>query len=145
MDKFRASIAVTKPGNVGRKWFICLTYSGECPLREARAGTQSLEVRSEEESMGEGFLLVFSSWLTCSICFLIYSSQGHLPLTVAWALAHQSLVKRMSHRPTYRPAGWGHFLSRFHFLSRCKPLLNKNLTRIVSFSERDRDGREWGV
>jgi hypothetical protein len=52
--------------------------------------------------------------LACSLCFLIHprtTCPGLIPPTVAWALPHQSLILKMSHRLACRPNWLQHFLN----------------------------------
>lgn len=48
--------------------------------------------------------------MACSSYFLI-QLRTYVPLTVGWALSHQSLIKQISQRFTYRPIWWKYFLN----------------------------------
>jgi len=58
--------------------------------------------------------VLFTGWLTiaCLVYFLIglrASSSGMALPTISWALPHQSVIKKMSHRFAYSPIFWRHF------------------------------------
>jgi hypothetical protein len=85
--------------NWGRKSLFDLYFHINCSsLKEARAGTQrrNLEAGANAEAMEVECCL-----LACSACFLVEPTSPEVtPPTMGWAFPCQSLIKKMSYRPT---------------------------------------------
>lgn len=87
-----------------RKGLFQLIILRSQSLREAREGTQSrnLDVGSEEEVMGECYVLACSSWLAQTASLWTNHQPGG-----GTAISHQSSFKKIHNRPIL----WRHFLS----------------------------------